>query len=160
MHVDAAHIGSTLAKMRRDVASHTGQTPERFVEQQMVAGGTEVILGMHRDPLGTAILLDTGGVTAELFQDTTLHMLPLDRGWLREEAMLMIKSLKTWPLLNGYRGRPRADVDALAAAVVAFSEMVVDLGAALVEAEINPVFVLEEGRGIVPVDGVAVLAAI
>jgi acetate---CoA ligase (ADP-forming) len=155
--VEAAQIASRLATMRSDVASHTGQMPERFVVQQMVSGGTEVILGMHRDPLGTAILLGMGGVTAELLQDTTLHMLSLERGLLCEEAMQMIHALKTWPLLNGYRGRPRADVDALAAAIVAFSEMVVELGDALVEAEINPVFVLEEGRGVVAADGVAVL---
>jgi acyl-CoA synthetase (NDP forming) len=157
--IDAAQIAARLATMRGEVAAHTGQIPERFVVQQMVAGGTEVMLGMHRDPLGTAILLGMGGVTAELFQDTTLHMLPPDRGLLHEEALQMIQSLKTWPLLDGYRGRPRADVEALAAAIVAFSTMVLELGEALVEAEINPVFVLEEGCGVVAADGVAVLAA-
>ncbi|GLC94328.1 hypothetical protein Tamer19_37360 [Cupriavidus sp. TA19] len=70
----------------------------------------------------------------------------------------MIGRLKTAPLLQGYRGRPKADVEALAEAIVAFSRMVATLGERLVEAEMNPVFVLPEGQGVVAADGVAVLA--
>jgi hypothetical protein len=60
----------------------------------------------------------------------------------------MVHELKTWPLLDVYRGRPRADIDALVSAVVAFSEMAAQLGSRLVEAEINPLFVLPGGEGI------------
>jgi len=124
----------------------------------MVAGGTELILGMHRDPLGTAILLGMGGVTAELLQDTTMRLLPPSGGLTREEAFDMARELKTWPLLDGYRGRPKADVQALADAIVAFSRMAAQLGDRLVEAEINPLFVLPAGQGVRAADGVAVLA--
>ena len=123
----------------------------------MVTGGTELILGMHRDPLGTAILLGMGGVTAELFEDTALCMLPTEGGLSREQALGMARSLKTWPLLDGFRGRPKADVDALVHAIVAFSQMVAQLGDTLIEAEINPILVLENGRGVRAADGVAVL---
>ena len=54
--------------------------PQRFLVQEMVGGGTELILGMHRDALGTAILLGMGGVTAELFKDTTMRLLPAEGG--------------------------------------------------------------------------------
>ena len=70
----------------------------------------------------------------------------------------MMRSLKSWPLLDGYRGRPKADVDALAAAIVAFSALVARLGHRLDEAEINPLFVLPEGQGVCAADGVVALA--
>jgi acyl-CoA synthetase (NDP forming) len=125
----------------------------------MVSGGTELILGLHRDPLGTALLLGMGGVTAELFKDTTMRLLSADAPLSRDDAMEMIHELKTWPLLNGYRGRPRADVDALVSAIVAFARMAARLGERIVEAEINPLFVLPAGQGVRAADGVAVLAS-
>ena len=66
--------------------------------------------------------------------------------------------LKTWPLLDGFRGRPKADIEALVDAIVAFSRMAAQLGERLVEAEINPVFVLPQGQGVRAADGVVVLA--
>ena len=63
---------------------------------------------MHRDPLGTAILLGMGGVTAELFKDTTMRLLPPDGTLTHDEALAMARDLVTWPLLDGFRGRPRA----------------------------------------------------
>ena len=59
----------------------------------------------------------------------------------------MARELKTWPLLDGFRGRPKADVAALVDAIVAFSRLAAALGDRLVEAEINPVFVLAPGPG-------------
>jgi acyl-CoA synthetase (NDP forming) len=123
----------------------------------MVSGGIEIILGMHRDVLGVAILLGMGGVTAELLQDTTLRLLPSTGGLSAETAREMALSLKTWPLLDGYRGRPKADVEALVNAIVDFSTMVATLGDRLLEAEINPLFVLEQGQGVRAADGIVVL---
>ncbi|HNY46943.1 MAG TPA: acetate--CoA ligase family protein, partial [Casimicrobium sp.] len=157
VNVASEHIGARLATMVTDVERATGERPTRFLVQEMVTGGTELILGMHRDPLGTAILLGMGGVTAELFEDTALCMLPTEGGLSREQALGMARSLKTWPLLDGFRGRPKADVDALVHAIVDFSRMVAQLGDTLIEAEINPIFVLEKGRGVRAADGVAML---
>lgn len=159
VNVDPAKIDERLVQMGDQVEKAVGTRPTRFLVQEMVKGGVEVILGMHRDPLGTGILLGMGGVTAELFEDTTLRLLPPGRGLSKTVALRMIRSLKTAPLLEGYRGRPKADVDALADAIVAFSGMVASLGEKLVEAEINPIFVLPEGRGVVAGDAVAVLGA-
>jgi hypothetical protein len=64
--------------------------------------------------------------------------------------------LKTSALLKGYRGRPAADIDALIDAILAFSGMGLALGDALIEAEINPLFVLPKGQGVVAADGLAV----
>lgn len=152
------NIGDRLQTMRREVLEKAGVDPQRFLVQEMVAGGTELILGMHRDPVGTAILLGMGGVTAELFNDTTMRLLPQLGGLSREVALQMVHELKTWPLLDGYRGRPKGDVDSLVLAIVAFSQMVAQLGERLIVAEINPVFVLPVGQGVCAADGIVVLA--
>jgi acyl-CoA synthetase (NDP forming) len=151
-------VGAHLTAMAADVETKAGVRPQRFIVQQMVTGGTELILGMHRDPLGTAILLGMGGVTAELFKDTTMRLLPPEGGLSRADALAMAKELKTWPLLDGFRGRPKLDVEALVDAIVAFSLMTAQLGDRLVEAEANPVFVLPQGQGVRAADGVVVLA--
>jgi acyl-CoA synthetase (NDP forming) len=155
-------VGARMMQMASDVEARAGMRPQRYLVQEMVGGGTELILGLHRDPLGTAILLGMGGVTAELFKDTTMRLLPSDAQGLRPlsraEALGMARELKTWPLLDGFRGRPKADVDALVDAIVAFSGMAAQLGERLVEAEINPVFVLPQGQGVRAADGVVVLS--
>lgn len=150
-------IGTRLSSMADEVERRTGERPLRFLVQEMVDGGVELILGMRRDPLGTAVLLGMGGVTAELFNDTALRLLPASGGLCRDEALAMARELKTWPLLDGYRGRPKADVEALVDAIVAFSRMAAELGTRLGEAEINPLFVLPAGRGARAADAVAVL---
>ncbi len=154
----AETVGARLTQMASEVEAKAGVRPQRYLVQEMVSGGTELILGMHRDPLGTAILLGMGGITAELFKDTTMRLLPAQGGLSGAEALSMAQELKTWPLLDGFRGRPKADVDALVDAIVAFSRMAAQLGERLVEAEINPVFVLPQGQGVRAADGVVVLA--
>ncbi|WP_209021098.1 acetate--CoA ligase family protein [Allopusillimonas ginsengisoli] len=155
--VTAQQMPEQLQAMREKVLAHTGKAPERYLVQEMVSGGVELILGFHRDPVGDAILLGMGGVTAELFKDTTMRLLPAQGGLDRQDAFSMMRELKTWPLLDGYRGRPKADVQALADAIVAFSCMVVQMGVHLVEAEINPLFILPQGQGVKAADGIAVL---
>jgi acetate---CoA ligase (ADP-forming) len=155
--ISGPDVGPRLTQMAADVTAATGSRPTRFLVQEMVVGGTEMILGFHRDPLGLSILLGHGGVTAEVFKDTAMRLLP-PTGLSPGEALDLARSLKTWVLLDGYRGRPKADVDALVRAIVAFSQMVVQLGDRLVEAEINPLFVLAQGRGVRAADGVVVLA--
>ena len=98
------------------------------------------------------MLLGLGGVTTELFKDTALRLVPVGR----HDAQAMIAELTSAPLLRGFRGRPPADVDALADAIVAFSRMIERIGDKLSEAEINPLFVLPRGRGVVAADAVVV----
>ena len=158
VNLKAENIGARVTTMSAEVHAKANIEPKRFLVQEMVLGGTELILGMHRDPLGTAILLGMGGITAELFKDTTLRLLPAQGGLNREDAMEMVRELKTWPLLDGFRGRPKADVEALVSTIVAFSHMTAQLGERLAEAEINPLFVLPAGQGVCAADGVVVLS--
>ena len=152
-------VESRITEMSDAVFEAIGQRPEHYLLQEMVSG-VELILGMKKDALGTAILLGMGGVTAELINDTQLQFLPATGGLNEAAALALVKSLKTWPLLDGYRGRPAADVAALVAAIVSFSNMVAQLGDRLVEAEINPLFVLTDGHGVRAADGVAHLRAL
>lgn len=146
-------VAEVAARMQSDLARQ-GLPVEGFLVQEMVSGGIEFILGLTRDPqLGLALLLGAGGVAAELFKDTAIRLLPLSR----EDAVSMIDELKSAPLLEGYRGAPRHDVDALIEAILAFSRMGEQLGPHLQEAEINPLFILPEGQGVVAADGLAVL---
>lgn len=157
VNLTAETIGGRAIVMADEVETRTGKRPDRFLVQEMISGGVEIILGMHRDSLGTAILLGMGGVAAELFKDTTMRLLPPNGGLGLAEARAMPRDLVAWPLLDGFRGRPKCDVEALAGAIVAFSHMVAQLGDRLAEAEINPVFVLPAGQGVKAADGLVVL---
>ena len=84
-------------------------------------------------------------------------MLPEQGGLTLEQAHSMMQQLITWPLLDGYRGSKRRDTEALAQAIVNFSALVAAFGERLVTAEINPLFVLPEGQGVVAADAVLVL---
>ncbi|MGE3247620.1 MAG: acetate--CoA ligase family protein, partial [Beijerinckiaceae bacterium] len=154
--LDAQSIASALEEMRARIAAATGQEPQTFLVQEMAGPGIELILGLKSDALGKAVLLGAGGTAAELSGDTVLAFVPPSGALTREQAMAMAKRLKIWPLLNGYRGKPKADIEALADAIVAFSEMVQSLGDRLGEAEINPLIVLREG--VCAADGLAVIA--
>ncbi|OZI70947.1 acetate--CoA ligase family protein [Bordetella genomosp. 12] len=156
--LDAQRIGPRLRQMQDEVHGHTGQRPEAFLVQEMVSGAAEVIVGVHQDPLGNALLIGMGGVVAELIRDTTLVLLPQDGSAISAaEVTAALRRLKTWPLLDGYRGRPRADVPALIDAVIRFSRMAQALGQQLVEAEINPLFVRPSGLGVCAADGIVIL---
>ena len=160
INLDADTIGERLQSMQVAVKAKTGIVPDAFLVQEMVApGGLELILGCHRDPLGSVLLLGMGGLTAELMNDTCVRLLPPGGVLSRADALSAVKGLRCWPLLDGYRGRPKLDVDALVTAIVDFCAMVSQLGGRLVEAEINPIFVLPQGTGVRAADAVAVLAA-
>ena len=132
----------------------TDKEIEGFLVQELVQGGAELILGFHRDPqLGPTILLGMGGVTTELFKDTAIRLPPISR----RDTISMVDELKSGALLKGFRGRPKGDLDALASAIMAFAGMALALGERLVEAEINPLFVLPEGQGVRAADGLVVL---
>lgn len=153
-----ATIGARLNEMSKQVAQSSGIKVDRFLVQEMVTDGVEIILGMYKNNLGTAILLGMGGITAELLKDTTMRFVPANGQLSHADAAEMIQELKTARLLQGFRGRAKADTAALTQAIVAFSCMVSQLGDRLIEAEINPLFVLPQGQGVVAADGVIILA--
>jgi hypothetical protein len=146
-----------MNSMLVEVKSKSGATIQEFLVQEMVSGGMEFMVGMHRDPLGTAILVGMGGVTAELFKDTHMRLMTPGQAFGEQAVLEMLQALKTWPLLDGYRGRPKCDVGALVKAIVQFSELVACLDDHLIECEINPIFVFADGQGVKAADGIAIL---
>ncbi|WP_137125443.1 acetate--CoA ligase family protein [Roseomonas sp. HF4] len=118
-----------------------------FLVQPMVRGLAEAIIGFRRDPeAGPVVLVGAGGVLAELHRDTALRCAPVTEAEARE----MIAEVKGLRPVSGWRSLPRGDLEALARAVVAVSRL-----AALpevAEAEINPLIILGEGRGVAVAD--------
>jgi acyl-CoA synthetase (NDP forming) len=148
------NIGPAFDDMVKSIAAQNLPAVEGYLVQAMVTGGIEMILGLKHDPqLGLLILLGVGGVQAELANDSTLRLLPLREGCARE----MLDDLRVTHLLQGYRGAPPHDIDALVAAIEAMARMADTLGDRLSEAEINPLFVLGAGKGVCAADGLVVL---
>jgi len=156
LNVGIEDLPSRIATMVSDVRTNTGVNVEKVLIQEMARGGVEFMIGMHRDPLGTGVLVGMGGVTAELFDDTSIRFLTPGTVLLEAEALEMLKALKTWPLLNGYRGKPKCDIASLVQTIVQFSELVACLDDSLIECEINPLFVFAEGQGVKAADGIAI----
>ncbi|MGE0803756.1 MAG: acetate--CoA ligase family protein, partial [Lautropia sp.] len=155
--VPASEVEARIDEMRERVRAMTGSPPSAWLVQEQVRDGMEMIVGLIADPLGTGVLLGMGGTTAELLDDTALRMIDPARGLTAPEALAMVRQLRAWPLLDGYRGRRRHDVGALVQAIVAFSRLAAALGDRLVTAEINPLFVLPAGQGVRAADGVMLL---
>jgi acyl-CoA synthetase (NDP forming) len=139
--------------VERATRAKRGARIEGVQIQQQIEGGTEMIVGVTRDPVfGPAVLVGTGGVFAEILKDVAVRPLPLDR----RDAQEMVEGLRGYPLLAGARGRARGDVKALVDVVLAVARLASACGERLVELDLNPVVVLE--RGAVAVDSLVVTA--
>ncbi|MEE2881884.1 MAG: acetate--CoA ligase family protein [Chloroflexota bacterium] len=120
--------------------------------QEMVSGGTEVIVGLSYDEqLGPVLLFGSGGVMVEVYNDVSLSICPIDIRQARE----MIKNVKGAKMLEGFRGSPKGDIEALANTLVKVSQLAVNLDGQLSELDINPLIVLPEGQGVKAVDALA-----
>ena len=126
---------------------------EGVIVAPMVMGGVETILGVQRDPVfGPVVLFGLGGIFVEVMKDVTFRLAPFSV----EEAHAMIREVKGFPLLEGARGRPRADVDALARALAQLSAFAAAHEEQLETLDLNPFIVLPEGEGAVAVDALIV----
>jgi acetyltransferase len=133
--VRAAYEGIVCrARERRPDATVEGVTVQRMVS---APGGVELIIGAKRDPVfGMVLLVGAGGTAAELFQDRALELPPLNERLARRA----LESLRSWPLLRGYRGRPAVNIDRLIEVLIRFSYLVAD-SPALLELDVNPLLV-------------------
>ncbi len=117
----------------------------------MVTGGVEAILGTQWDPVfGPVVMLGLGGVFVEALNDVTFRLAP----FYEAEARRMIAELRALPVLQGARGRPPADLAALARALAQLSRFAAAQGPALRSLDINPFLVLPQGRGALALDAV------
>ena len=137
------------------VASARAYNPSARIDGVLVApmrsGGTELIVGVVNDPeWGLAITVGSGGVLTEVMGDSQTRLLPIDE----QEARDMVLALKGAKLLQGFRGAPSADLDALARAIVAIGDAAAVLGPDLAALEVNPLRV--SGSEIEALDALAV----
>lgn len=140
--------------VRRVKAARPQARIEGILVQEMKRGRAEVILGYQRDPqVGPVVVLGVGGTLAEIYRDVCVRLAPVSVA----EAGEMIDAVKGLAAIRGYRGQPKGDLAALAAAVAAFSQLACIEGRTVAEAEINPLIVGEEGAGVAAVDGLIVL---
>lgn len=115
--------------------------PCAILIQQHLPPGNEFIVGGLQDPaFGPMVMVGLGGIYTELFRDTTFRIAPMDE----HEAYRMLTELKSWKLLLGMRGKARSDIDALARAIVAVSQMLHECPQ-ITELDCNPVLVSDEG---------------
>ncbi|HEY64176.1 MAG TPA: acetate--CoA ligase [Caldilineae bacterium] len=123
--------------------------------QQQVAGGREVILGMSRDPqFGPLLLFGLGGVYVEALKDVTFRVAPIGR----RAALEMMQEIRAYTLLRGVRGEKPADLEAVADIMLRLSQLVSDFPE-IVELDVNPLKVFDQGRGALALDIRLVLAA-
>jgi succinyl-CoA synthetase beta subunit len=113
-----------------------------FLVQSMIRGGVELVVGIKRDPqCGPVLLVGMGGVLVEVLRDTALALAPVGR----IEARRMLERLKGFRLLQGYRGAPAADLDAVCEAIARISELAADHADAIEEIDVNPLLARADG---------------
>ncbi|MCC6886993.1 MAG: acetate--CoA ligase family protein [Hyphomicrobiales bacterium] len=148
---DGPALLAAIRQMRAAVGQRRPQTRIlRVLVQPMIAGVGEALIGYRVDPAaGPLVMVAAGGVLTEIYRDRSLRLAPVDFATATE----MIAEVRGLASLNGFRGRPKGDLDALADAIVAMSRIAHE--PAIIEAEVNPVIVRTEG--VVAVDALVKL---
>jgi acetate---CoA ligase (ADP-forming) len=125
-----------------------------YVERMITGGIAELIVGITRDPIfGPVMTLGTGGVLVELLQDSVTLLLPSSR----DDIEQALRRLKLFPLLDGYRGRPKADLPAALAAIEAIVAFALAHSKEVEELDINPLIVCAERQGAWAADALLVM---
>jgi acetate---CoA ligase (ADP-forming) len=150
---DPTSLAAAVDAMRESAARHAPAARiDGVLVQPMVKGLAEALLGYRHDPLlGPIVMLGVGGRLAEVYRDAAIRVAPVDVATAHE----MIDDVKGLAVVRGWRGLPRGDLDALAAAVVAMSRLASLPGRPVGEAEINPLMVSVDG--VTAVDGLVTL---
>ena len=124
-----------------------------LIEKMAPRGGVELMIGVTRDPVfGHVMTFGLGGIYVEIFRDVTRRLLPIGP----RDAAAMVREMRSFALLDGARGRPKADVAALEALLVRISDFVARHADRLEEMDLNPVWVGAAGEGAMPLDAVIV----
>jgi acetyl-CoA synthetase len=120
--------------LEASIASMPASITEFLVEQTVTGIVAEVLVSIRRTaPLGWMITLGAGGILTELWRDTQCLLAPVTKDEIRDA----LQQLRIAPILNGYRGKPAANIDALVDVVIALQNAVI--GSSVVEVELNPV---------------------
>jgi acyl-CoA synthetase (NDP forming) len=128
-----------------------------YVEKMVTGGHAELIVGITHDALfGPVMTVGSGGVLVELLQDSATLLLPVGR----DEIEAALRGLKLFPLLDGYRGRPKADFSAAVDAILDVASFALEYVDRIEELDINPLIVCRQGEGAWIADALLVLASV
>ncbi|MEU9108564.1 acetate--CoA ligase family protein [Streptomyces xanthophaeus] len=153
-------IGLTSASQIRDayreltdIARYENVPLDGILVCQMIERGVEMVVGVTQDDLfGPTVTVGLGGVLVEVLHDAAVRVPPFGEG----QARTMLTELRGHALLEGVRGAPPADVDALVEVILRVQRMALELGDELSELDINPLMVLPRGQGAVALDALAI----
>ncbi len=122
--------------------------------QEMIQGGSEIMIGMSQDPqFGPTIAFGLGGIFVEVLKDISLRVTPVSQS----DAEQMVKEIKGYPILQGVRGKKRADIEAVVDVLQKISRLAQDWKDTISEIDINPLIVFDEGHGVKAADALVVL---
>jgi acyl-CoA synthetase (NDP forming) len=142
-----------VATLERARAAHPEATLRGCLVAPMIEGAVETMLGIQNDPtFGPMVALGLGGTLVEALGDVVLRPTPIGR----DDAQAMIRQLKARRILDGVRGSPPADTDALADAIVRLSHVAAAYADEIASLDINPFAVLPSGRGAMALDAAIV----
>ncbi|MGW7437508.1 acetate--CoA ligase family protein [Streptomyces sp. NPDC054849] len=153
-------VGLTSASQIRDayreltdIARYENVPLDGILVCQMVERGVEMVVGVTQDDLfGPTVTVGLGGVLVEVLHDAAVRVPPFGE----DQARAMLTELRGHALLEGVRGAPPADVDALVEVILRIQRMALELGDELSELDINPLMVLPRGQGAVALDALAI----
>ena len=148
-------LASGLADIQNRISEELPEAKiDGYLIQSMEKGLAEVLVGYRLDELvGPTAVLSAGGVLAEVYSDAAVRLAPVNRA----TAFEMIEEVKGLAPIRGYRGLPKGDLDALADALIALSQLAFIKRPKLIEAEINPLIIKPEGQGALAADGLIFL---
>jgi acetyltransferase len=157
LHVRADTLPAAFERLMVNVKRHAPTARLEGVQvQKMMPAGHELVVGVVNDvDFGPLVMLGMGGIYVEVLKDVVFAPPPI----AREEALRMIGSLKASAILKGARGRPEADMEALADLLAAAAELAADGDGVVDQIDLNPVLVYPKGQGVVAVDALVATAA-
>lgn len=138
----AEEVGRAVARIERNISEKAPKARiEGFLLEEMAPRGLEVIIGGLRDlQFGPAVMFGIGGIAVELMRDISYRLAPFDK----DEALNMMKEVRTYPLLAGFRGSRQVDMNRVASVIVKVSEMLLEIEE-IKGIEINPLLAYEDG---------------
>lgn len=152
---DAAQVREAWRDIMSAAATHQpdARVDGLLIEKMAPRGGTELMVGVTRDPVfGHVMTFGLGGIYVEVLRDVTRRMLPIGA----RDAAAMVREIRSFALLDGARGRPKADLAALEVLLVRVSDFVVAHADRIEEMDLNPVWVGAAGEGALPLDAVII----
>lgn len=143
-------LGRRTAEAAQAAADTMTHLSDRVLVEEMITDGVaEILVGLTRDAqFGLTLVIGSGGTMTEIYRDAVTCLFPVDRRQVRS----VLERLTVWPLIEGFRGKPSGDVDALIDAILGLAAFAKANDGRISDLDINPMIVRPAGKGVVAVD--------